>query len=177
MVPLLGSLTVSDNALVDLKSQSGLIVGGDIVLSSSSLISLSSSSNITVQGCANLSGTLQIDVPPDSTSGSFTAMTFSCKTGSFTSIVPSNSSDCAKTTITHNYTQTSLEIGFTVNRDDCQGGGGGLDNTTVYIIIGASIGGVILIAAVLLAIPQVRQRVFPYRDRKRFTPSPKEAIY
>jgi len=74
------------------------------------------------------------------------------------------------------YTASSLTVYFEVTKGSkCPQG---LDvTTTVIISVVVSVVGVLAITlAIILSVPKLRTRIFPYRDRERFQPTERTQI-
>jgi len=117
---------------------------GNFTQGSNSTLSITYPSTLTIQGCANLGGTLQVNVN-QSTSGT-DALYYNCRTGQFETIIVTGGDECNEYTLANStYQDTKLQLLFDAHAngacDEPSAGVEGLDPTTLGIAIGVSIGG------------------------------------
>lgn len=157
---------MSHNSTLQVGPEASFVIEGDIILSATSYLTLTPSNNISVSGCATLSGNLRVILDSStSISGSFNAMDYSCRNGTFTRVESATVHSCESSSATVHYSQTQVQVSYTIDRSNCHND---FDYTIVYIIV-AVVGALILVTVILMfAVKPIRQRIMPYRDREMF---------
>jgi hypothetical protein len=173
-VQVIGTLTVSAQVSV-----SGVLqVLGNLTLSSTaSLVIKSGGAPINVSGCATLAGTLTLSASTMATSQK--VLTYSCATGTFSSVTATTGDPCQSVTTRAQYLATEMSVAFDF-LNTCTSAPpvsliDGVDPGVAYfIVIGIPIiVALAIILAVIFGVPSIRQKVLPYRDRKHYAFSKK----
>lgn len=151
-------------------------IAGNVTLSGAVTISLSPGSRLDVEKCLTLSdgATVQVLVTDTSTNGSVLATYDSTCSNVPIVQISSTLNECqsgrASVVATDDSSsRTRLELLFLPPSADCNSsntGNPGLSTQTLGIIIGCVCGGLVLIVlGVVLLVPRIRHKVFPYSKR------------
>jgi len=152
---------------------------GNMTMTDNSALSIIYPATISITGCASFQGTLQFNASQIPTNGSGTVVVdvieYGCFAGNFTKVdvfANASSSDNCYEVVDSNpeYGSTKLSIVFTVElKESCKAEGPVVADETIAIAIGVTIGGVVLIALVVIilfaTVPSLRKKIQPYRNR------------
>jgi hypothetical protein len=173
-----GPVTVNGTTTLPRVTISGsLIILGNGTITT--VIVQDKNTTLTVEGCVTFAGTLNVslqNLPTQSDSYEIASFGGYCDDVATRFARVEVYSPCGEVKgATVSYNERSLVLTFDVGfSDGCKNGSGvegGLSSTTVGIIIGCVVGGVVLIAIVaiivVVKVPRVKRALFPFRERQK----------
>jgi len=168
---LVYQVSVINIDVVDFRGHPSVVIIGNYTQTNSATLIVQSDGTVIVYGCAELNGTLQIQLDKLAATTMVDVMKYQCFTGSFTSIelTDPNSGDpngCHRTaTATPVYSSTGLAISLDINFIGCDSSTDGAAPVNAGAIAGGIVGGifgaVVIFVVLVIIIPSWRKKFLP----------------